>query len=72
MRHRRLLYLKSYLDSVYVKYSEPLQYSAEWYVVGSWHGMALINYLDTEAKCRHLKKMICKGSLWQVFIRVYF
>jgi hypothetical protein len=33
------------------------------------HG--LINYLDTKAKCRHLKKFTCTGTLQQVFIRVY-
>jgi hypothetical protein len=33
------------------------------------HG--LINYIDTKAKCRHLKKWICKGTLRQMFIRVY-
>jgi hypothetical protein len=33
------------------------------------HG--LINYLDTKAKCRHLKKITCKEILRQVFIRVY-
>jgi hypothetical protein len=33
------------------------------------HG--LINYKDTKAKCRHLKKLTCKGTLRQVFIRVY-
>jgi hypothetical protein len=33
------------------------------------HG--LINYEDTTAKCRHLKKLTCKGTLRQVFIRVY-
>jgi hypothetical protein len=32
------------------------------------HG--LINYIDTKAKCRH-KKLTCKGTLRQVFIRVY-
>ncbi len=39
---------------------------------GGEHG--LINYIDTEAKCRHLKKLkklTCKGTLRQVFIRVY-
>ncbi len=34
-----------------------------------YHG--ILNYIDTKAKCRHLKKLICKGTLWQVFIRVY-
>jgi hypothetical protein len=33
------------------------------------HG--LINYIDTKAECRHLKKLTCKGTLRQVFIRVY-
>jgi hypothetical protein len=33
------------------------------------HG--LINYKDTKTKCRHLKKLTCKGTLRQVFIRVY-
>ncbi len=33
------------------------------------HG--LINYVDTEAKCRDLKKLTYKGALRQVFIRVY-
>jgi hypothetical protein len=32
------------------------------------HG--LINFIDTKAKCRHLKKLTCKGTLRQVFIRV--
>jgi hypothetical protein len=31
----------------------------------------LINYMDTKEKCRHLKKFTYKGTLWQVFIRVY-
>jgi hypothetical protein len=31
----------------------------------------IINYKDTPAKCRHLKKLTCKGTLRQVFIRVY-
>ncbi len=33
------------------------------------HG--LINYIDNKAKCFHLKKLTCKGTLRQVFIRVY-
>jgi hypothetical protein len=28
----------------------------------------LINYIDTKAKCRHLNKFTCKGTLRQVFI----
>ncbi len=31
----------------------------------------LINYIDTKAKCRQLKILTCKGTLRQVFIRVY-
>jgi hypothetical protein len=33
------------------------------------HG--LINYIDTKGKCLQPKKLTCKGTLWQVFIRVY-
>ncbi len=31
----------------------------------------LINYIETKAKGRHLKILTCKGTLRQVFIRVY-
>ncbi len=31
----------------------------------------LINYIDTKAKFCHLKQITCKGTLRQVFIRVY-
>jgi hypothetical protein len=34
-----------------------------------FHG--LINNIHTKAKCRHLKISTCKGTLRQVFIRVY-
>jgi hypothetical protein len=34
-----------------------------------YHG--LISYKDTKIKCRHLKKLTCKGTLRQLFIRVY-
>jgi hypothetical protein len=33
-------------------------------------GNGLINYIDTKAKCRHLKKFTRKGTLWQVLICV--
>jgi hypothetical protein len=36
-----------------------------------WFSHGLINYKDTKAKCRYLKKLTCKGTLQQVFIRVY-
>jgi hypothetical protein len=35
-------------------------------MVGVYHG--LINYIDTKAKCRHLKILTCKGTFRQVFI----
>jgi hypothetical protein len=31
----------------------------------------LTSYIDTTAKCRHLIKFTCKGTLRQEFIRVY-
>jgi hypothetical protein len=31
----------------------------------------LTNNIDTKAKCRHLTKFTCKGTLRQLFIRVY-
>jgi hypothetical protein len=46
---------------------------AEFISLPTWspsHGK--INYIDTKAKCRHLKKLTCKGTLRQVFIRVYW
>jgi hypothetical protein len=30
-----------------------------------------IRHIDVNAKCRHLKKLTCKGTLRHVFIRVY-
>jgi hypothetical protein len=33
--------------------------------------LGLINYIETKGKCRHLKKFTSKGTLRQVFIRVY-
>ncbi len=36
-----------------------------------WRHHGLINYVDTEAKYHHLKKLTCKETLRQVFIRVY-
>ncbi len=40
---------------------------------GAWEATwtTVMNYKDTKAKCRHLKKLTCKGILLQVFIRVY-
>jgi hypothetical protein len=37
--------------------------------VGSTHGP--INCNDAKTKCRHLKELTCKGTLGEVFIRVY-
>jgi hypothetical protein len=36
------------------------------YTEGEHYGP--INYTDTKAKCRHLNKFTCKGTLQQVFI----
>ncbi len=36
-----------------------------------WVERVLINYIDTKAKCRQLKKLTGKVTLPQVFIRVY-
>ncbi len=36
-----------------------------------WSRKKLNLKIDTKAKCRHLKKLTCKGILWQVFIKVY-
>ncbi len=38
--------------------------------LGTFKEHGLINYIDTKAKCRHLKKLTWKGTLWQMFIRV--
>ncbi len=35
------------------------------------HHHGLITQIDTKAQCRHLKKLTCKGTLRQVFLRVY-
>jgi hypothetical protein len=37
--------------------------------LGKAHGV--FNYKDTIAKCRHLQKLTCKGTLPEVFIRVH-
>ncbi len=37
--------------------------------VSRTHG--IINYVDTKPKCRHLKKLTCKGTLRQVFISLW-
>ncbi len=33
--------------------------------------LGLMNYIDTKAKCCHVKNLTCKGTLRQVFIIVY-
>ncbi len=54
-------------------YMEHVIYILDTYLIcdnlGSNHGV--INYTDTKAKCRHLKKFTCEGILRQGFIRVY-
>ncbi len=42
----------------------------KWPVKGRY-SRCLAECIDTKAKCRHLKKLTCKGTLLQVFIRVY-
>jgi hypothetical protein len=46
-----------------------IKYWQKYYHKCLHHG--IIYYTDTKAKCRHLKKLTCKGILRQVFIRVY-
>ncbi len=46
-----------------------LHFSLVCQLKGLAHG--LINYIDTKAKCLHLKEVTCKGILRQVFIRIY-
>jgi hypothetical protein len=31
----------------------------------------VFNFMDTNANCHHLNKFTCKGTLWQVFSKVY-
>ena len=33
--------------------------------------LKIMDYKDTKAKCRHMKILTCKGTLRQVFIKVY-
>ncbi len=40
-------------------------------VVSEVSAWGLINYTDSKATCRHLKILTWKGTLRQVFIRVY-
>jgi hypothetical protein len=49
-------------------FAPPASWEA-WTINRCYHG--LFNYRDTKAKCRHLKKLTFKGTLWQVFLRVY-
>jgi hypothetical protein len=71
---RWIFFLRCYIRSLY-NFSKvadtTLQNSLGWGggKEGPSHG--LINYIDTKEKCRHLKKLTCKGTLRQVLIRVY-
>jgi hypothetical protein len=42
--------------------------SPTWNSLRHKYTRGLINYIDTKEKCRHLKKLTCKGTLRQVFI----
>ncbi len=39
--------------------------------IGDGYARRKIRLIEGNAKCRHLKKLTCKGTLRQVFIRVY-
>jgi hypothetical protein len=54
---------------VFLRYRSPLMIHLHMFVHDTNHG--LINYKDTKAKFRYLTKFTCKGTLRQVFIRVY-
>jgi hypothetical protein len=54
---------------VAIRMSNPSHESPPIWIHSSEHG--LINYIDSNAKCRHLYKFTCKGTSRQVFIRVY-
>jgi hypothetical protein len=41
--------------------------SRDWKFAFVWLHHGLINYIDTNGKCRHLKKYTCQGTLRQVF-----
>ncbi len=59
--------MRKYIDKkVFILSSNCIQHSR---IQKQKHG--LINNIDTKAKFRHLKKFIWKGTLRQVFIRVY-
>ncbi len=43
--------------------------TVDWGILGFYHG--LINFIETKAKCRHLKKFTHKVTWQQVFIEFY-
>ncbi len=48
-----------------------LLYGSWWHAVNMPLMLGLINYKDTKAKCRHLKKVTCKGTSRHECIRVF-
>jgi hypothetical protein len=56
------------VDIIICHYKSPCVLSKSFIGYG---GHGLINYIDTKAKCRHLKKLTCKVALREVFTRVY-
>jgi hypothetical protein len=63
--HQKISVLKGILDNSHLSLWYPR--FVKFYI--SVHG--LIHYKDTKATCRHLKIFTCKGTLRQLFIRVY-
>ncbi len=55
-----------YLTILNFIYVQRIMYTG---AVCGMHG--LLNYIDTKAKCRHLKKLTCKEALRQVIINFY-
>ncbi len=61
------------MNILHLTIAETLQtsYGVKGCCLAEIHDHELINYIDNKAKCRHLKKFTCKGTVRQVFIGVY-
>ncbi len=55
----------SLLETVKVVCNEKIGGSSGASVDSFEHG--LINYIDTKAKCRHIEKLTCKGTLRKIY-----
>jgi hypothetical protein len=69
IRIRFLPLQASQCETVKWKASAACSFDYGYRSVTSPHGLS--NYIDTKAKCCHLKILTCNGTLLQVFIRVY-